>query len=157
MTELMPIKERLPILAALRKAVNKAYDEARQEMAAEMDAGDRKTLFVDGEKVGSASYAEGSYKTAIYNQKALHDFCIEHDIPIEVKIPSYVYSEDGDLFIDGENLVTSDGEVVPGIAIGRTDGSVKVTGCEPDDVMPRLASEKFLQALDDWRERRLHD
>ena len=155
--EQLPIKERLPILAALRKAVCDAYDAARDEMAYELDVGDRKTLFVNGEKVGSASYAEGRTMVTTYDPAALLEWAKENEYPLEIKLPSSLYSKNGCLEIHGENLVTFDGEAVPGVMVSKSEGSVKVTGCKPDEIMPMLTAEQFTAALSIDEGRLLND
>ena len=143
----LPVKERLPILAALRKAVCDAYDAARDELADELDVGDRKTLFVNGAKVGSASYAEGRTMVTTYDPMALLEWATDNGYPVEVKLPSNLYGKGGSMTIEGEYLITRDGEAVPGVTVEKGKGSVKVTGCKPEEIMPMLTAEQFTAAL----------
>ena len=151
----MEAKERLPILAAFKKAVNAAYDAAKEELEQGMDAGDRKTLTVNGEKSGSASLTEGRNKVSVHDPKALKEWCEDNGILYTISLPSSYWGKGGFLTIDGNNLVTSDGEIVPGVYVEKGEPYLSIKGCEPEKVLPMVTPELFLEAISE--DRRLHD
>lgn len=145
----MDVKERLPILAALKKAVSAAYDAAKDELESSMDMGDRKTLFTNGEKTGSASMTEGRQKVQIIDPKRLKDWCDENDILYTISLPSSYWGKGGFMQIEGESLVTKNGEIVPGVYVEQGEPYLSIRDCAPEKVLPLISQEQFIAALAD--------
>ena len=147
----MQAKDRLPVLAALKTAVNEAYNACRMELFDDMEVGDRKTLKVNGEKVGSVIAAEGKTTLTVYDPEALLEWCRDNGYPFTVSLPSSLYSKNSALHRDGESLVTKDGEVVPGVMARQAEDYVMVKDCKPDVVLPLIQPETLLEAMEEQR------
>ena len=150
-TTLLLVKERLPILKAIKDATDNAYKQAKAELGDDMDSGDRKTLTINGTKVGSATICEGKTTATVYDPEAYMEWARDNNYPFQVSMPSGLYAKNGPLHVEGDVFVTAQGEVVPGVEARKGEDYLLVKDCKPEMVIPLISQEQFIEAIQEAR------
>lgn len=109
-------------LRVLADRVKEAAERTKQQLAAVLDVGDRKTAVLDdGTKVGAISYATGARRVTVVDERAFTEWVLAN-YPDEI-IPHVRTSFRDALFSrirdTGEPVDTGTGEVIPGVETGR--------------------------------------
>ena len=110
--------EQVAIATALQKGVKQATDVAREQIAATMEPGDRKTLYIGDTKVGTATMTEAKPKVSVRISNAFDfmNWCIENQYIPTISISSNeISSKHYFQRIEDNRIITRDGEVVPGV------------------------------------------
>lgn len=138
----MDVRERVAIKTALGKFVKESLDADKAELKEQMAGFDSEKvpLKVSGQKVGTATMVPGRVKATVTDTRTFLEWCLENGAVPNVTVPIDWYKDGSWLTADGANLVTRDGEVVPGVFVEEGEPYLMVRDCKLEAVRPLLGA-----------------